>query len=122
MKVSQIISLLEAQDHTGAPGDMVIESACGADLMSDVMAYVKEDVVLLTGLVNIQTVRTAGLLDIQLIIFVRGKYPTPEMVQEAKSAGITLLTTRYSLFLSCGILYEAGLRKGSIVEDFHKDP
>ena len=121
MKVSQIISLLEAEVQTSANfPDLEIESACGADLMSDVMAFVKEDVVLLTGLVNTQTVRTAALLDIQLIIFVRGKKPTPDMITEAQESGIILLTTRSGLFLSCGKLYAAGLCKGSIVEDFHK--
>lgn len=119
MKVSEIVTLLQAKVHTGDPYiDFQVEAGCGADLMSDVMAFVKEDVVLLTGLVNIQTVRTAALLDIRLIIFVRGKVPTADMVREAQESGIVLLTTRYSLFLACGTLFQAGLRQGTIVEDF----
>lgn len=113
MNVREIQNVLETQVHTTDPNlDLELSSACGADLMSDVMAFVKEDVVLLTGLVNIQTVRTAVLLDIQVVVFVRGKVPDPDMVAEAQKAGIILMTTNYSLFLACGRLYEAGLRKG----------
>lgn len=113
MKVREIQNVLETQIHTAAPNlDLELSSACGADLMSDVMAFVKEDVVLLTGLVNIQTVRTAVLLDIQVVVFVRGKVPDDDMVAEAQKAGIVLMTTNFSLFLACGRLYEAGLRKG----------
>lgn len=113
MQVKEIQRILDTQVHTAQPHlDLELSSACGADLMSDVMAFVKEDVVLLTGLVNIQTVRTAILLDIQLVIFVRGKVPDPDMVEEAQKAGVMLMTTNLSLFLACGKLYEAGLRKG----------
>lgn len=112
MKESEIARLLDAQIHTPFNPDLELKSACGADLMSDVMAFVKEDVVLLTGLVNIQTVRTAQLLDIPLVIFVRGKVPSPEMVAEAQKAGVALMTTQTTLFLACGKLFEAGLRRG----------
>lgn len=113
MTVRAIAELLSAQIHTGDHQlDFDVKSACGADLMSDVMAFVKEDVVLLTGLVNAQTVRTAHLLDIPVIVFVRGKVPQPELVDEAVNAGIVLMTTNETLFLACGKLYEAGVRKG----------
>jgi hypothetical protein len=113
MKVRSIADLLEARIHTGDLNlDFDIKSACGADLMSDVMAFVKEDVVLLTGLVNAQTVRTAHLLDIPVIVFVRGKVPESELVDEAVRDGIVLMTTHETLFLACGKLYEAGIRRG----------
>jgi len=113
MTVRAIAELLSAQVHTGEHAlDRDIHSACGADLMSDVMAFVKEDVVLLTGLVNLQTVRTAHLLDIPAIVFVRGKVPEAELVDEARAAGIVLMTTNETLFLAAGRLYEAGIRKG----------
>lgn len=113
MTVRSIAELLAAEIHTGDRHlDLEVCSACGADLMSDVMAFVKEDVVLLTGLVNVQTVRTAHLLDIPVIIFVRGKLPAPKMIDEAATAGIALMTTNETLFLACGKLYEAGIRKG----------
>lgn len=117
MKVNDIVRTLGACVHSGeCQLDLEVESACGADLMSDVMAFVKERVVLLTGLVNPQTVRTAELLDIRVIVFVRGKKPTEEMVKMANEAGMTLMTTRQSMFIACGKLYEAGLR-GSGVRD-----
>lgn len=113
MKVSDIAELLSAKVHTGDHNlDFDVKSACGADLMSDVMAFVKEDVVLLTGLVNAQTVRTAHLLDIPAIVFVRGKVPEPELIDEAVRDGIVLMTTNETLFIACGKLYEAGIQKG----------
>lgn len=92
--------------------DMEIKSACGADLMSDVMAFVKEGVVLLTGLVNPQAIRTADLMDIKVIVFVRGKTPPPDMIEEAKANGQAVIATKHSMFVSCGLLWEAGLRSG----------
>lgn len=89
-----------------------INSACGSDLMSDVMAFVKDQVLLLTGLINIQVIRTANLMDIQAICFVRGKSPTQEMIDMAKELGIVLLSTKLPLFLACGKLYNAGLVGG----------
>jgi hypothetical protein len=80
--------------------------------MSDVMAFVKDKVLLLTGLVNPQVIRTAELLDIHAIIFVRGKAPSRDMIEMAEDADIILGGTKLPMFLSCGKLYEAGLRKG----------
>jgi predicted transcriptional regulator len=111
MKVREIAQILYAQVYSGEDDlDLDVRSACGADLMSDVMAFVKESVVLLTGLVNPQVVRTADLMDIRAIVFVRGKVPTAEMIELAKSLGIIMLSTKYSMFVACGKLYEAGLR------------
>jgi hypothetical protein len=84
--------------------------------MSDVMAFVKDRVVLLTGLVNPQSLRTADLLDIRVIVFVRGKKPTDDLLEMAREAGMILLSTKYSMFLACGRLYEAGLRGGGVRE------
>ena len=113
MTLRSIAELLGAQVHTGSDHlDFDIKSACGADLMSDVMAFVKEDVILLTGLVNSQTVRTAHLLDIPAIMFVRGKVPDQEMIDEAAGHGLVLMTTNDTLFIGCGKLYEAGIHKG----------
>ncbi len=89
-----------------------VRCACGADLMSDVMAFVKDSVVLLTGLVNPQTIRTAELMDIRLVVFVRGKRPSADLLEMADAAGIILAGTKLSMFVACGRLYEAGLREG----------
>ena len=113
MTVHDAVSLLEGQFFFGEDmADLEIVSACGADLMSDVMAFVKEKVVLLTGLVNSQVIRTAELLDIHSIIFVRGKTPGVDMIEMAKDADIILAGTKHPLFIACGILYEAGLKQG----------
>lgn len=92
--------------------DKAVISACGADLMSDVLAFSKEKVVLLTGLVNPQVIRTAEMMDILAIMFVRGKEPTPEMIKMATQKNIVLLTTKLPMYIACGILYQNGLGGG----------
>ncbi|MEZ0536115.1 hypothetical protein ACAG39_02560 [Caldicellulosiruptoraceae bacterium PP1] len=84
-------------------------NACGSDLMSDVLAFVKEKVILLTGLINPQVVRTAEVMDIRAIVIVRGKEPTFDMIKLAREKDIAILSTDYPLFKACGILYFNGL-------------
>jgi len=113
MTVAEAISILDGQFFCGEDkADMEISSACGADLMSDVMAFVKDRVLLLTGLVNPQVIRTAVLLDIHAVIFVRGKVPSRDMIDMAKESDITLGGTKLPMYISCGKLYEAGLKEG----------
>jgi len=113
MTVRDAMEAIDGSYFCGAElSDLEVRSACGADLMSDVMAFVKEQVLLLTGLVNAQVIRTAELLDIKVIVFVRGKHPSADMVDMAKDLGIALLGTRLSMYMACGRLYEAGLRNG----------
>lgn len=115
MTINEIQKSVEAEliDGTGRD-DVEILSACGADLMSDVMAFVKDQVLLLTGLINVQVIRTAILMDIQAICFVRGKRPNQEMIEMAKENGIVLLSTKLPMFLACGRLYESGVRQGGV--------
>lgn len=89
-----------------------IHSACGSDMMSDVLAFVKDQAVLLTGLCNPQVIRTAEMIDIYCIVFIRGKRPTPEMIEMAEERGIVLMATDHRMFNACGMLYENGLRGG----------
>ncbi|MDR0503358.1 MAG: hypothetical protein LBH16_08570 [Treponema sp.] len=113
MTVAEAVSLLEGQFFCGKEnGDMEVLSACGADLMSDVMAFVKERVLLLTGLVNPQVIRTAELLDIHAIFFVRGKAPSVDMIDMAIESEIILCGTKLPMYVSCGKLYQAGLTQG----------
>ena len=113
MTIAEAVKTLEGQFFCGEDkGNTEIASACGADLMSDVMAFVKDRVLLLTGLVNPQVIRTAELLDIRCIIFVRGKAPSRDMIEMAEQSEIILAGTKLSMFLSCGKLYEAGLKTG----------
>ena len=113
MIVEEAVKILDGQFFNGQDkADTEVSSACGADLMSDVMAFVKERVLLLTGLVNPQVIRTAELLDIHCIVFVRGKTPNREMIEMANESEIILAGTKLSMFVSCGKLYEAGLKTG----------
>jgi hypothetical protein len=113
MTVNEAVTILEGQFYSGEEkAELEIISACGADLMSDVMAFVKDRVLLLTGLVNPQVIRTAELLDIKCIIFVRGKSPSMDMVDMAKESDIILGGTKLPMFIACGKLYEAGLKAG----------
>ena len=110
MKLREIISILKAEVLAGGENlDLNILSACGADLMSDVMAFVKDSVLLLTGLVNPQVVRTAEMMDIKVIVFVRGKNPGQNIIDLANEKGITILATKYPMFIACGKLYSSGL-------------
>lgn len=111
MRVGEIARILDAEILTGFEYDNIqVYSACGADLMSDVMAFVKENnVVMLTGLVNPQVIRTAEVMDISVIVFVRGKSPDPGMIQMAEEKGIVLARTNEPMFISCGKLYSAGI-------------
>ncbi len=110
MKISTIKDLLEANviccdDLLGSE----VNSACGSDMMSDVLAYVKDQAVLLTGLVNSQVIRTAEMMDMKCIVFVRSKNPTAEMISLAQDNDIVLLATKKRLYEACGILYSNGL-------------
>ena len=89
--------------------DKNVYSACGSDLMSDVLAYVKDQAVLLTGLINPQVIRTAVMMDMICIVFVRSKTPTEEMLKLAEESGIVILSTEKRLYEACGVLYANGL-------------
>lgn len=110
MKISEISELLKAkvlccEDML----DSEVCSACGSDMMSDVLAFVKNQAVLLTGLVNPQVIRTAEMMDMHCVVFVRGKEPSGEMLSLAKDCEIVVMTTGLRMFEACGILYTHGL-------------
>ena len=110
MKISDIADILEADVLTGETMlDHEIQTACGADLMSDVLAFAKERAALLTGLLNPQVIRTADMMDSRCIVFVRGKEPDGSMIELARDRDIAILTTKYCMFSACGRLYKAGL-------------
>lgn len=110
MKIIDIKQLLGAEVICGEEHlNKHVYSACGSDMMSDVLAYVKDQAVLLTGLVNSQVIRTAEMMDMICIVFVRSKLPTPEMIELAKESGIVIMTTDKRMYEACGILYENGL-------------
>lgn len=117
MEIRQIKELLDAELIVGEESlAKDVHSACGSDMMSDVLAYVKDQAVLLTGLVNAQVIRTAQMMDMICIVFVRSKRPSDDMIELAKDAGITLMTTSKRMYEACGLLYSAGLGKGAVHE------
>ena len=112
MKVSDIVQILNAQILAEGDLNAEVRTACGSDMMSDVLAFVKDQAVLLTGLMNPQVVRTAEMMDMRCIIFVRGKEADPTVIALAKQKNITVLQTHYRMFTACGLLYSKGLRGG----------
>ena len=114
MKVNDIKEILGAEvicrsDLLETP----VNAACGSDMMSDVLAFVKEQAVMLTGLVNPQVVRTAEMMDMHCIVFVRGKRPDLNMIEMAEDRDMVMLCTDLEMFTACGKLYSSGLKGGS---------
>ncbi len=116
MKIGTIVDMLNAKVLCGEDKlEGTVNSACGCDMMSDVLAFVKEQAVLLTGLCNPQVVRTAVMMDMRCIVFVRGKQPPAEVVALADDAGIVVLCTNERMYTACGKLYSNGLAGGETV-------
>ena len=110
MKISKMQELLDAEVLCGEENlGKHVYSAFGCDLMSDVLAYATDQAVLLTGLVNPQVIRTALMMDMLCIVFVRSKAPNQEMIDLAKENGIVMMSTNKTLYNACGILYSNGL-------------
>ncbi len=110
MKVKEIQDLLGAELLCG--GDYLdhdVFSACCSDMMSDVLAFVKDQGVLLTGLSNSQVIRTANMMDMVCVVFVRNKIPTPEMIELAEECGLTVMRSSMRAYEACGLLYSEGL-------------
>jgi len=113
MKIEQIIELLDAKVYTDVPYDHIeIDAACGSDLMSDALAFGENKGLLLTGLNNPQSIRTAEMMDIHCVVLVRGKEPNDGLVTLANEKDIVVLKCDYSMYTACGILYSAGLAGG----------
>ena len=113
MTVNDIKTLLNAKILCGEEfSQREVHTACGSDMMSDVLAFVKDQSVLLTGLCNPQAVRTAEMMDIVCIVFVRGKTPDESIIELAEDREIVIMSTSMRMFPACGILYANGLRGG----------
>lgn len=118
MKIKEVIDILEGELICGE--DFIeeeIDFGYSCDLMSDVLAYVQNNVLLLTGLIHPQVIRTAEMLDIRAIVIVRGKRPSEELVEMAKSKDIVLIRTVHSLFTASGALFSKGLLGEEIAHD-----
>lgn len=110
MKLARMAEILEAEVICGHEKlDMDIRMAVASDMMSDVLANTDGGQVLISGLCTVHTVVTARILDLDAIIFVRGKTPTAEMIESAAQDGIALLRTCCTMYTACGELYKNGL-------------
>ena len=112
MKLKTVKSLLETEtifEASDERDDLEVKNACGADLMSDVLALSNEKTLLLTGLTNPQVVRTCEMVGIKVIIFVRGKKPQIETIALANQLNIFLYSTAKPLFEACGLMYKNGI-------------
>jgi serine kinase of HPr protein (carbohydrate metabolism regulator) len=111
MRVEDIAKALDARIvYGGEQGQYAIEAAFASDLMSDVLTLKHDHVLLITGLANTQTIRTAEMSDIKCIIFARNKKATAEMLQLAEENDIIIIECRYSVFRTCGILFRDGVK------------
>lgn len=110
MKLSEVRDILQAEVLSGEDQlDREVVTACGSDLMSDVLAYAKEQALLLTGLVNPQVIRTADMTDMRCVAFVRGKRPDENLLALAKARDVVVMSTPIRMYTACGKLYVKGL-------------
>ena len=110
MKLRDVVKLLDARLICGEHNlDMEVEVVFASDLMSDVLTISVDNALLITGLANLQAIRTAEMLDIPVIIFVRRKKVSEEMMELAEENAMTLIESDASMFRACGILYSSGL-------------
>ena len=111
MTIADMVSVLNAKVLRGADKlDTPVYTACCSDLMSDVLAFVDEKTVLITGLTNPHVVRTSEMLDLKCLVFVRGKIPTEDILDNADEQGLVVISSKLTAFSACGLLYDMGLR------------
>ena len=111
MTIADMVRVLHARVLCGeARIETPVFTACCSDLMSDVLAFVNEKTVLITGLTNPHVLRTADMLDLKCLVFARGKVPGDDILEQADDQGLVVITTKETAFTACGLLYEAGLR------------
>ena len=118
MNAAEIQKILDAKVYNEVDEEPDVDFGYSCDLMSDVLAFAQGNDVLLTGTVNPQVIRTCQMVDIPVIVFVRGKEPSEELIEQADRAGILLMGTKHSLYVSSALLYQAGLPGEEIENDF----
>ncbi len=110
MTLREIVTLLNGTVYLGENRlDEEVETGFASDLMSDVLTL-KETPMLITGLCNVQTIRTCDMATLDIVVFVRNKKPTPDMVELAEDNDMVLISSSYSMFRAVGMLYEAGIK------------
>lgn len=112
MKINEIVRYTSAKISAGnLTDDKNIERAFSSDLMSDVLTLDEENILLISGLANVQLIRTAEMADISVVLLARDKKATPEMVELANENGLLILETPFSIYKASGVLYANGLKE-----------
>lgn len=110
MKLIEVAAILKAEVICGKNKlEREVESVFASDLLSDVLTIDSEKLLLLTGLVNIQTIRTSEMSDIKNIVLVRNKKATPEMIALAEENRMVIMQCSYSMYKACGLLFQSGI-------------
>ena len=110
MKREEFLRLIKGKVVSGADcEEQDVEHVFASDLMSDVLTL-KDTPMLITGLCNVQTIRTCDMATLDIVVFVRNKKPTPDMVELAEDNDMVLIATSYSMFKTCGLLFDAGIQ------------
>jgi predicted transcriptional regulator len=122
MNIQDMVNVLHAKVLCGQERlETKVYTACCSDLMSDVLAFVDEKTVLITGLTNPHVVRTSEMLDLKCLVFARGKVPTEDILESAQEQGLVVLTTKLTAFSTCGMLYEQGRRGVPVPVEWDKE-
>lgn len=109
MKVDEIAKAVDGEILTLPAVDVDVDRAFAADLMSDILVFAQPKMLMITGLTNPQTIRTAEMSDMPVILFVRGKRPSETLIAMAEEIGIGILLSPYTMYETCGLLYQAGM-------------
>lgn len=113
MKLAEIRDILQCEVLTGEDGLSVeVETVVASDGMSEILAFARPGALMITGLTNIQSVRTADIANVRAVVYIRGKRPNDAVIELARKTNIPVLATRLGMFDVCGILYEQGLKGG----------
>lgn len=111
MKISEIVKYTNARiANAPRPEDLKLEKAFSSDLMSDVLTLEEENILLISGLANVQLIRTAEMADINVVLLARGKKATPEMIELANENELVILETPFSIYKASGVLFTHGLK------------
>jgi predicted transcriptional regulator len=111
MKLAEIKDVLQCEVLTGADDlSMEVETVVASDGMSEILAFARPGALMITGLTNVQSARTADIANVRAIVYIRGKRPDQKAVTLARQSRIPVLTTKFGMFDVCGILRERGLK------------
>ncbi|MDA3893301.1 MAG: hypothetical protein PF517_16685 [Salinivirgaceae bacterium] len=110
MKLETILKLVEGVVVTQSELEGEINFGLTSDLMSDVLTLDIDDAMLITGLNNLQTIRTAEMSDIHCVLIARNKKVSKEMIDLANQSNIVIIESPFGVFKVSGILYAKNIK------------